>query len=118
FHELCRSSLNPQIAAETIEDMLVQHLLTERLFRTIFQNSDFRSRNVIAAEIEKVIGALTSRAFDREEFLRSLDRYYTAIEREGRAITDWSEKQGFLNRVYERFFQGYSVREADTHGVV
>ena len=41
--------------------MLIQHLLTERLFRTIFDNPDFVSRNIIAAEIEKVIQAMTSR---------------------------------------------------------
>jgi predicted helicase len=35
--------------------MLIQHLLTERLFRTIFNNPDFTRRNIIAAEIEKVI---------------------------------------------------------------
>ncbi len=118
FHELCRTALNPQISIATIEEMLIQHLLTERLFRTIFDNSDFTRRNVIANEIEKVISALTSRAFNRQEFLRQLDRYYLAIEAKGQGITEWSEKQGFLNRVYERFFQGYSVRQADTHGVV
>ena len=118
FHELCRSALNPQISAETIEEMLVQHLLTERLFRTIFDNSDFTRRNVIAAEIEKVIDALTRRAFNRQEFLRALDRFYIPIETESRTIADWNEKQQFLNRVYERFFQGFSTKQADTHGIV
>lgn len=118
FHELCRTALNPQIAAETIEEMLVQHLLTERLFRTIFDNPDFTRRNVIAAEIEKVIDALTRRVFNRADFLRSLDRFYVPIENAARTITDWNEKQAFLNTLYERFFQGFSVKQADTHGIV
>ena len=42
--------------------MLIQHLLTERLIRTIFDNPDFIRRNVIAAEVEKVIDALASKA--------------------------------------------------------
>jgi predicted helicase len=29
--------------------MLVQHLLTERLFRTVFNNAEFVKRNAIAA---------------------------------------------------------------------
>jgi predicted helicase len=33
-------------------------------------------------------------------------------------LTDFTEKQHFLNTVYERFFQGYSVKTADTHGIV
>ncbi len=41
FMELCQTSLNPNIRVEAVDEMLVQHLLTERLFRTIFQNADF-----------------------------------------------------------------------------
>ncbi len=98
--------------------MLVQHLLTERLFRTVFGNENFTRRNVIAAEIEKVIDALTSRAFSRGDYLRQLDHFYNAIEDAARTIDDWSEKQGFLNTVYERFFQGFSRKQADTFGIV
>ena len=35
--------------------MLIQHLLTERIFRRVFNNAEFTQRNVIAIEIEKVI---------------------------------------------------------------
>src|SRR6266542_3246271 len=98
--------------------MLVQHLLTERLTRTIFNNPDFIHQNVIAAEIKRVITALVSQSFNREEFLKSLSRFYTAIEDAARGIEDFSEKQKFLNTVYERFFQGYSTKVADTHGIV
>jgi predicted helicase len=118
FLELCRTSLDPHMSREMVDEMLVQHLLTERLFRTIFNDSDFTKRNAIAVEIEKVIQALTSRSFNRYEFLKSLDRFYIAIENAARNLDDWSEKQHFLNTVYERFFQGFSVKQADTHGIV
>src|SRR5205823_4036013 len=114
----CRTSLDPNMSSDTVDEMLVQHLLTERLFRTIFDNPDFINRNVIAAEIEKVIQALTSRAFNRREFLKTLDRFYVAIENAARNLDDWTEKQHFLNTVYERFFQGFSTKQADTHGIV
>ncbi len=115
---ICRQSLNPNLDDKAIDEMLVQHLLTERIFRTVFNNSDFVNRNVIAAEIEKVIAALTSRSFNRQEFLKHLDRYYVAIEGTARGIESWSERQEFLNTVYEGFFQGFSVKQADTHGIV
>ncbi|HVB25139.1 MAG TPA: type ISP restriction/modification enzyme [Ktedonobacteraceae bacterium] len=118
FLEQCRTSLDPNMSSDTVDEMLIQHLLTERLFRTIFNNSDFTNRNVIASEIEKVIQALTSRAFNRGEFLKRLDRFYVAIENAARNLDDWTEKQHFLNTVYERFFQGFSVKQADTHGIV
>lgn len=118
FFALCKSALNPNIRAEAVDEMLVQHLLTERLFRTIFNNPEFIRRNAIAAEVEEVITALVSKSFDRTDFLRSLDRFYVAIESAARTLPDFSEKQHFLNTMYERFFQGYSVKMADTHGVV
>ena len=118
FFELCKSSLNPNLSEAAVDEMLVQHLLTERLIRTIFDNQDFNRRNVIAREVEKVIDALVSQAFNRHEFLKSLDPFYVAIELAAQTIHDFSEKQHFLNTVYERFFQGYSVKVADTHGIV
>ena len=118
FHEKCCQSINPNLSEAAVEEMLIQHLLTERLFRTVFDNPDFTRRNVIANEIEKVIDALTSHSFSRDGFLHSLDRFYIAIEDTARTISDFSQKQGFLNTVYEQFFQGFSVKVADTHGVV
>ena len=118
FHEKCRQSINPNLSEAAVEEMLIQHLLTERIFRTVFSNSEFTRRNVIAREIETVITALMSHAFSREDFLHSLDPFYVAIERTAATIDDFSQKQGFLNTVYEQFFQGFSVEIADTHGVV
>jgi predicted helicase len=119
FRTTCRASIDPHITDIALEEMLVQHLLTERLFRTVFNNPDFTKRNVIAAEIENVITALASKSFSRDDFLMALDRYYRPIEEAAaKKTTDWSEKQTFLNTVYERFFQGFSTRQADTHGIV
>jgi predicted helicase len=118
FYNLCCNSLNPNLSVAAVDEMLVQHLLTERLIRTIFDNQDFTRRNVIAAEVEKVIDALVSKSFNRHDFLKSLDRFYLAIESAAATIESFAEKQHFLNTVYERFFQGYSVKVADTHGIV
>ena len=72
--ELCQASLNPNIRREAVDEMLVQHLLTKRLFRNIFDNPEFTRRNAIAVEVERVIDALVSESFSRTEYLKSLDR--------------------------------------------
>jgi predicted helicase len=118
FYELCRQSVNPNLSEESVETMLIQHLLTERIFRRVFHAEEFRTRNVIASEIEKVIQSMTSRHFSRDQFLSQLDRFYKALERAAEDKEDYSEKQDFLNTVYERFFQSFSPKEADTHGIV
>ena len=118
FHQQCQTSINPNLSVAAVEEMLIQHLLTERIFRTVFNNRDFTRRNIIARDIENVIDALTSQTFDRNQFLKSLDPFYVAIEKTASTITDFSQKQGFLNTVYEQFFQGFSIKTADTHGIV
>ena len=118
FGALLQQTINPNLSTSAIEDMLIQHILTERLFRKVFDNPDFVERNAIAREIEKVVQALTSRKFSRQEFLQPLDRFYGAIETTASTLKDFTEKQHFLDAVYQRFFQGFSVKVADTHGIV
>jgi len=118
FLEVCKTSLNPKISRDTVDEMLVQHLMTERIIRRVFGVDDFVSRNVIASEIERVIAALTSEHFNRKEFLGSLDPFFHAIEEAANHLQDFYDKQEFITTVYERFFQDYSVEDADTHGIV
>ena len=118
FHRHCQEAINPNLAKAAVEEMLIQHLLTEEIFSTVFDNRDFTRRNIIAREIENVIDALTEHAYNRAEFLRELAPFYTAIQRAAATFIDFSQKQHFLNTVYEQFFQGFSVKVADTHGIV
>ena len=118
FYETCRTSINPELSQDAVEEMLVQHILTERIFRTVFNRSDFTSRNIIAIEIEKVSAALMRHAMSRDVFLEPLDRFYVAIEQAATLCRDFSQKQHFLNTFYEKFFQGFSEDVADTHGIV
>ena len=118
FYQQCRAAINPNLSTAAVEEMLIQHLLTERIFRTVFDNPDFTRRNIIAREIENVIEILIRNAFSRDEFLKPLNPFYTAIENASTLCKDFSQKQHFLNTVYEQFFQGFSVEVADTHGIV
>ena len=118
FYEICRTAINPNLSRAAVEEMLIQHILTERIFRTVFNNSDFTRRNIIAREIENVVDELIRHAFSRDQFLKPLDRFYVAIEQAATFCRDFSQKQHFLNTFYEKFFQGFSEDVADTHGIV
>ncbi len=118
FYALCRDAVNPDLSAEAVEEMLIQHILTERIFRTVFNNSDFTRRNIIAREIELVVDALTAKAISREAYLKRLDRYYNAVEQAAKTCQEFSQKQHLLNAFYETFFQSFSEDVADTHGIV
>ena len=68
FLEKCRASINPNLSEAAVEEMLIQHLLTERIFRTVFNNPISLIVTSLPDEIETVIQALTSQAFNRHEF--------------------------------------------------
>ena len=118
FYETCRTAINPELSQDAVEEMLIQHILTERIFRTVFERSDFTRRNIIAREIENVSDTLMRHAVSRDAFLAPLDRFYVAIEQAATLCRDFSQKQHFLNTFYEKFFQGFSEDVADTHGIV
>ena len=118
FVTICRDNINPNISIPAVEEMLIQHILTERIFTKMFNNPDFVNLNIIAHEIEKVVFALVKPHGGRAIYFKPLDRFYHAIEATAAALRDFTEKQRFLNTVYERFFQGFSVKVADTHGIV
>ena len=67
FHQQCQASMNPNLSIAAVEEMMIQHLLTERIFATVFKNRDFTRRNIIATEIEKVIDVLTEHALNRDQ---------------------------------------------------
>lgn len=48
FMEVCRSSLNPNISQDAVNEMLIQHLMTERIIRRVFNVERFTRTNVIA----------------------------------------------------------------------
>ena len=118
FYDTCRTSINPELSQDAVEEMLIQHILTERIFRTVFDRSDFTRRNIIAREIENVSDVLMRQSMSRDEFLGPLNRFYVAIEQAATLCRDFSQKQHFLNTFYEKFFQGFSEDVADTHGIV
>jgi hypothetical protein len=41
FVAIVRASLNPELSEDKVDEMLIQHLLTERLMRNLFQNPEF-----------------------------------------------------------------------------
>jgi len=119
FMTLVQQSINPSLSIEAVEEMLIQHLLTRRIFTTIFNAPGFLQQNAVARELEGVIATLVQGYGSTvEDFLRPLDRFYKALELAAGATDDFAQKQTFLNHVYEKFFQGFAVKVADTHGIV
>ncbi|MFK5969818.1 MAG: N-6 DNA methylase [Candidatus Marithrix sp.] len=114
---LCKESINPKINEFDIQEMIIQHILTEDIFLTVFNESQFHRENVIARELESVVSTFFTGKV-RRETLKSIESYYAVIRREAANISNHHEKQKFLKVIYENFYKTYNPKGADRLGIV
>ncbi len=117
FLKLCHDSINPNITNEDVREMIIQHILTEDVFNTIFDETQFHRENNIARELEKVIHTFFTGSI-RKIALGAVQHYYQAINATAAGIADHHEKQKFLKVIYETFYKSYNPKAADRLGVV
>ncbi|MCB9033229.1 MAG: N-6 DNA methylase [Chitinophagales bacterium] len=117
FLKLCHDSINPDITQDDVHEMIIQHILTEDVFNTIFDENQFHRENNIARELEKVIHTFFTGAL-RKTALGSIQHYYQTINATAAGIADHHEKQKFLKIIYETFYKSYNPKAADRLGVV
>ncbi|WP_202552228.1 hypothetical protein [Ginsengibacter hankyongi] len=55
FLKLCHDSINPEVTKADVREMIIQHILTEDIFNTIFDETQFHRENNIAHQLEGVI---------------------------------------------------------------
>jgi predicted helicase len=117
FLSLCQKSVNTRVTQGDVKEMIIQHILTEDIFNTIFDENQFHRENNIARELEKVIATFFTGA-DKKTVMNSIRQYYQAINATAARIADHHEKQKFLKVVYETFYKSYNPKAADRLGVV
>lgn len=117
FLKHARDAINPAVSEDDVQEMLIQHVLTEDIFAKVFDNPDFHQHNNIAAELKRLEDALFGRG-EKAQLLRALAPYYSGIASTAALIQSHSEKQGFLKALYEDFYKAYNRKAADRLGVV
>ncbi len=117
FLELCRDAINPDIDKADVDEMLIQHILTEQIFMSVFSDAQFIKENNIARELYKVEETFFTGNVKRST-LDKIKNYYDVIALSAKSLNDHTEKQFFLKRVYENFYKAYNPKGADKLGIV
>ena len=104
-----RETISDAITLSDIRDMLVQHILTYRIFSMVYDVEAFQGTNAVARELESLKGllGLTESRVD-----------YSDIEVIAESITGTGERQEFLKRLYETFYERYDPKKANRDGIV
>src|SRR5213075_198747 len=87
FLKLCHDSINPDVTTEDVREMIIQHILTEDIFNTIFDETQFHRENNIAHKLEKVIQTFFTGHL-RRTALSTVKHYYDAINAAAAGIAD------------------------------
>ncbi len=117
FLKHAQEAINPAVSLEDVQEMLIQHVLTEDIFAKVFENPDFHRQNNVASELYKLEGKLFGYG-EKQKLLVALGSYYSGIASTAALIQSHSEKQGFLKGLYENFYKVYNPKAADKLGVV
>ncbi len=117
FLAVCQKHINPDLQITDVREMLIQHILTEDIFYTIFNDTQFHRENNIARELQKLADTFFVGSV-KKSTLRGLESYYGAIKQSAAAIANHHEKQQFLKAIYANFYKVYNPNAADRLGVV
>ena len=116
FLELCKNVINPYITDLDVREMIIQHVLTEDIFLTVFDESQFHRENNIARELQQTVKTFFTGDL-RRNTLDSIKNYYAVIKQAAASIVNHHEKQKFLKALYENFYTAYNPKAADRLGI-
>ncbi|MDM8520427.1 N-6 DNA methylase [Anaerolineales bacterium HSG6] len=117
FLELCHKSINPHLVMDDVREMIIQHILTEEIFITVFEESQYHRENNIAHQLEQIVNTFFKGTIKRN-ILGKIDQYYRIIKARAAQIANHHEKQKFLKVLYENFYKAYNPKGADRLGIV
>ena len=117
FLTLCKESINADVTSDDVNEMLIQHILTEDIFTTVFDDPTFHQENNISKELHKLESTFFTGNTKRST-LDSIKPYYAVIKTEASRIANHTEKQRFLKVMYENFYKAYNPKAADRLGIV
>lgn len=106
---MCREVISRQIDMADIKSMLLQHILTYRIFALVYDVTDFHETNAVARSLEDLKKTLK---IPYEKIS------YETIELIAESVTDTDRRQELLKKVYETFYESYDPDRADKDGIV
>ncbi len=115
FTEVLRKTVKQNLNNNNIKIMLCQHLITEPIFLILFPEKSILNNIPLFKDIEKV---LTYTKRSKEELRYELKEFYEDVENRVKGISNFKDKQEFLNKLYGDFFQKIDKELADEQGVV
>lgn len=97
-------------------EMLAQHLVTRRIFNTLFGSDGFAKQNPVSVYLDAILDDLRAHGLDTE--LYDLEEFYRGIERRVEGLNTHDARQPVISELYGSFFKKAFPKMADRLGIV
>ena len=117
FLKHAKQTIHPNVTADDVREMLIQHILTEEIFSKVFGHDEFHRKNNIAKSLY-LLEATFFTGDVKYQTIEKLAPYYSAIVSAAAEVRGHHEKQTFLKVIYQNFYHVYNEKLADRLGVI
>ena len=112
LHEIINNSLTEDDGI----DMLAQHMVTRRIFNTLFNSEKFAKQNPMSIVLDSTISELQKHGLEAE--LKDIEGFYKNVENRISGLETHDARQKIITELYGRFFQTAFPKMATRLGVV
>lgn len=117
FLKHAKRTIHPNVTADDVREMLIQHILTEEIFSKVFDQDEFHRKNNIAKSLYRLEATFFTGDV-KYQTIEKLAPYYSAIVSAAAEVRGHHEKQTFLKVIYQNFYHVYNEKLADRLGVI
>ena len=107
--QTCHDVVSDKMSIADIKDMLIQHVITYKIFKLVYDNTDFHTTNVVAKLLERLRAMLKI----PDDVVN-----YKTLELIAESLTETDEQQEFLQNLYEVFYKKYDPEKTLKDGIV
>jgi predicted helicase len=111
-----RKNINPSISEEDAIEMLAQHLITQPVFESLFENYSFVHSNVISQSMEQMLALLEEQKDEKDA--DTLQRFYDSVRVRVSKIDNAEAKQKIIIELYDKFFKTAFPKMVEQLGIV
>jgi len=105
FLDLCRTAINPAVTPDDVDEMLIQHILTEEILISIFSDTQTLRENSVARELREVEATFFTGATKRDT-LAKIKHYYDCIKAHATSII----------AIFRLVFEGFKTKTRPVSG--
>ena len=112
-----RTNIHDSIDRKQAVEMLAQHLITQPIFESLFEDYSFSKHNPVSRAMDSMIDILVRTDQSINDF-KSLDKFYEQVKKRVEKIDNARGKQTVILELYNNFFQAAFPKMADKLGIV